>query len=146
MPAETIIPAADTPAWSSHLLECHLSLSLVGIFVLNFAATQYILVCLRSQSFLALAARTNLHFKNMASVGLFRVILPDSSIEDAAVFYSPCWGSQEFESLLGAIISGVAVPSSHASIRRQMATPGTRGRIQTIFTSRWTISMSTIGA
>jgi predicted enzyme related to lactoylglutathione lyase len=34
------------------------------------------------------AARTNLHSGNMASARLFRVILPVSSIEDAAVFYS----------------------------------------------------------
>jgi predicted enzyme related to lactoylglutathione lyase len=34
------------------------------------------------------AARTNLHCGNMASARLFRVILPVSSIEDAAVFYS----------------------------------------------------------
>jgi predicted enzyme related to lactoylglutathione lyase len=34
----------------------------------------------------------NLHSKNMASVRLFRVILPVSSIEDAAVFYSAVLG------------------------------------------------------
>ena len=41
-----------------------------------------------SKWLLVKATRTDLHFGNMASVRLFRVILPVSSIEDAAVFYS----------------------------------------------------------
>jgi predicted enzyme related to lactoylglutathione lyase len=38
------------------------------------------------------AARTNLHSGNMASARLFRVILPVSSIEDAAIYYSAVFG------------------------------------------------------
>jgi len=64
------------------------TLVLFDIACSAFVHTQYpseegTLKCL-----LVKAARRNLHSGNMASARLFRVILPVSSIEDAAVFYS----------------------------------------------------------